>query len=129
MMLKSLAAISFIAVAEAAPLIGQIESLGLGEAAKQVPALAVLVFALVWFLRHLDTVDKRRAEADARRDEMYDKIDARRDAADVRRNAVMATVATSYDRNTEVLGRAVATLDRVEDVIGNGNVRISGPRP
>lgn len=94
----------------------------LTEAAKQVPALVVLVAFVVLVLKHLSNKDDRIADDNKSRDEMFlaalkerderflegmksisDKIDKRTE-----RNTEV------IDRNSRVMERVVTVLDRVE---------------
>lgn len=67
------------------------------EAVKQAPGMLVLLYIVVRFLSHLDSIEERRQEADERREKADEKY------------------AAVIERNTVALGRTSAALDRLED--------------
>jgi hypothetical protein len=73
----------------------------LTEAIKQVPALAVLAYLTVQFLKHLKDRDKTFT------DELKQIHESGKESRDSNTNAIM--------KNNEITGRVLATLDRIEN--------------
>lgn len=72
------------------------------EVVKQVPALAVLGFIVIAFLKHLAQRDEAHAVSDEKRDEQM--------------QICMDRCNNAIDRNTEMLGQVAKVVERANGV-------------
>lgn len=80
------------------------------EVLKQVPALGVLAWIVWKFLAHLESQQAGQNAAEAQREMALRDMSGKTEAA-------MMKVATSMERNAEVLARNTGTLDRMDRVL------------
>ena len=78
------------------------------EVAKQMPALAGLLFIVIRFLSHVRETEDRRAELDAKRED-----------------GILTRLTVALDRNTEALGQiqGAMQLKRISDASPNPGQR------
>lgn len=92
-----------------------------GEAAKQIPAVAAILFLTVKFLSHLSREARSRDKLDEARHDALEKLgdnchNFQMDLLQKNSNAFQK-VADSIEQNTSVLGRAIEVLNRAVQVI------------
>lgn len=105
---------SFISLFAQTPALGPIESLMI-EAAKQLPAVAALIFIVMQFLKHIRAADEARHELEEARLKTLESIN----------KSCHEFQESISDRSDLTHGRAAAALERSAEAMGRANAMMA----
>lgn len=108
------------------------EAAFLSEAARQIPAVAVLVFVVIKFLSHIRESDRARERLESARIKALENLGSAcysfQESLAERHETLVSRVTTALDRNTDALGRATQAVDRFEDWLDNHESPATPPK-
>jgi len=109
------------------------EAAFLSEAARQIPAVAVLVFVVIKFLSHIRESDRARERMESARIKAMENLGSAchsfQESLAERHETLVSRVTTALDRNTDARGRTDAAAgDRFEDWLDNHEPPATPPK-